>query len=189
MVFLLSYSFSIVASRARIEASGVGKSQAQGGRLLAERAIDETHAPKSKAPRAPCPLRHRQSRGSPSRLALLAGIGDAEATRCWRAPAHGLGTGTASAPHDHGMGRRTRVRTSRRFRNGHRSRRLSDRRQEAISFCHRCCGFGSIRHPLAGVCSGEGMRDAETALGWPARADKLVLTFALDRVADYYRIR
>jgi hypothetical protein len=38
------------------------------------------------------------------------------------------------------------------------------------------------------VCAGEGMRDAETALGWPARAAKLVLTFALDRVADYYRI-
>ncbi|HEX5259791.1 MAG TPA: DUF6456 domain-containing protein [Sphingomicrobium sp.] len=39
------------------------------------------------------------------------------------------------------------------------------------------------------VCAGEGMRDAETALGWPARAGKLVLTFALDRVANYYRIR
>jgi len=39
------------------------------------------------------------------------------------------------------------------------------------------------------VCAGEGMRDAETALGWPARAGKLVLTFALDRVADYYRLR
>ena len=38
------------------------------------------------------------------------------------------------------------------------------------------------------VCAGEGMRDAETALGWPARAGKLVLSFALDRVADYYRI-
>ena len=38
------------------------------------------------------------------------------------------------------------------------------------------------------VCSGEGMREAETALGWPARAGKLVLTFALDRVADYYRV-
>ena len=32
------------------------------------------------------------------------------------------------------------------------------------------------------------MREAETALGWPARAGKLVLRFALDRVADYYRI-
>jgi len=39
------------------------------------------------------------------------------------------------------------------------------------------------------VCAGEGMRDAESALGWPARAGKLVLTFALDRVADFYRIR
>lgn len=39
------------------------------------------------------------------------------------------------------------------------------------------------------VCAGEGMREAEGALGWPARAGKLVLRFALDRVADYYRIR
>lgn len=38
------------------------------------------------------------------------------------------------------------------------------------------------------VCSGEGMRDAETALGWPARAGKLVLTIALDRVGDHYRL-
>lgn len=38
------------------------------------------------------------------------------------------------------------------------------------------------------VCAGEGMRDAETALGWPARAGKVVLTLALDRVATYYRI-
>jgi len=39
------------------------------------------------------------------------------------------------------------------------------------------------------VCAGEGMRQAETALRWPARAGKLVLTFALDRVADYNRVR
>lgn len=39
------------------------------------------------------------------------------------------------------------------------------------------------------VCAGEGMRDAETALGWPARAGKVVLGLALDRVADFYRIR
>ncbi len=38
------------------------------------------------------------------------------------------------------------------------------------------------------VCSGEGMRDAETALGWPARAGKVVLSLALDRIADFYRI-
>lgn len=39
------------------------------------------------------------------------------------------------------------------------------------------------------VCSGEGMRDAESALGWPARAGKVVLSLALDRIADFYRIR
>ena len=39
------------------------------------------------------------------------------------------------------------------------------------------------------ACAGEGMREAETALGWPARAGKLVLSLALDRVGDYYRIR
>jgi len=39
------------------------------------------------------------------------------------------------------------------------------------------------------VCAGEGMREAESALGWPARAGKLVLTIALDRIADYYRVR
>lgn len=39
------------------------------------------------------------------------------------------------------------------------------------------------------VCSGEGMREAETALGWPARAGKLVLSIALDRIAEFYRIR
>jgi hypothetical protein len=39
------------------------------------------------------------------------------------------------------------------------------------------------------VCAGEGMREAESALGWPARAGRLVLTLALDRIADHYRIR
>ena len=34
------------------------------------------------------------------------------------------------------------------------------------------------------VCAGEGMRDAETA-----RAGKLVLSFALDRIAAFYKIR
>jgi Domain of unknown function (DUF6456) len=39
------------------------------------------------------------------------------------------------------------------------------------------------------VCAGEGMRDAERALGWPARAGKVVLNLALDRLADHYRLR
>jgi hypothetical protein len=39
------------------------------------------------------------------------------------------------------------------------------------------------------VCAGEGMREAEQALGWPVRAGRVVLTIALDRLADHYRIR
>jgi len=39
------------------------------------------------------------------------------------------------------------------------------------------------------VCAGEGMRDAEQALGWPARAGRVVLTIALDRLADHYRLK
>jgi hypothetical protein len=39
------------------------------------------------------------------------------------------------------------------------------------------------------VCAGDGMRDAESALGWPARAGRIVLAIALDRLSDFYRLR
>lgn len=39
------------------------------------------------------------------------------------------------------------------------------------------------------VCAGEGMEQAEKALGWPVRAGKLVLGLALDRLADHYRMK
>lgn len=39
------------------------------------------------------------------------------------------------------------------------------------------------------ICAGEGVPTAERALGWPARSGKLVLRIALDRLADYYRLR
>ena len=39
------------------------------------------------------------------------------------------------------------------------------------------------------VCACESLAAAEQALGWPVRAGKLVLGFALDRVADFYRVR
>lgn len=39
------------------------------------------------------------------------------------------------------------------------------------------------------VCACEGLPDAEKDLGWPARSGKLVLKLALDRIADFYRIR
>ncbi len=38
------------------------------------------------------------------------------------------------------------------------------------------------------ICACEGLPAAERALGWPARAGKLVLTLALDRLADHYRL-
>lgn len=39
------------------------------------------------------------------------------------------------------------------------------------------------------VCACEGLPEAEKSLGWPARSGKLVLKIALERVADFYRIR
>lgn len=39
------------------------------------------------------------------------------------------------------------------------------------------------------VCAGESIPGAEEQLGWPRRSGRLVLTLALDRVADYYRIQ
>ncbi|MXO96091.1 hypothetical protein GRI34_06610 [Erythrobacter aquimaris] len=41
---------------------------------------------------------------------------------------------------------------------------------------HVVCNCGSLSH-------------SEKGLGWPARSGKLVLRLALDRVADFYRIR
>lgn len=38
------------------------------------------------------------------------------------------------------------------------------------------------------VCAGETLPAAEKALAWPSRSGKLVLSLALDRVADFYRI-
>ena len=36
------------------------------------------------------------------------------------------------------------------------------------------------------VCAGEGLVEAERAMGWPTRAGKVVLGLALDRIADHY---
>ena len=38
------------------------------------------------------------------------------------------------------------------------------------------------------ICAGEALPASERALGWPARAGRLVLTLALDRIADHYRL-
>ena len=36
------------------------------------------------------------------------------------------------------------------------------------------------------VCAGEGLPSAEKAFGWPARAGRVVLGLALDRIASHY---
>ena len=38
------------------------------------------------------------------------------------------------------------------------------------------------------ICAGEGLPLAERGFGWPARAGRVVLTLALDRLADHYRL-
>lgn len=50
------------------------------------------------------------------------------------------------------------------------------------------CGPGLSDIAWRVVCAGEGLAAAEKAMGWPSRAAKLVLCFALERVAEYYRI-
>lgn len=47
-------------------------------------------------------------------------------------------------------------------------------------------GLGDVLWRVA--CAGEGLDQAERALGWPARAGKVVLGLALDRLADHYRL-
>lgn len=38
------------------------------------------------------------------------------------------------------------------------------------------------------ICAGEGLPAAEKALGWPVRSGRVILTLALDRLADHYRL-
>lgn len=39
------------------------------------------------------------------------------------------------------------------------------------------------------ACAGEGLEVTEKAMGWPVRAGKVVLTLALDRLADHYGMK
>lgn len=45
-------------------------------------------------------------------------------------------------------------------------------------------GLGDIAWRV--VCAGEGLPVAEEGLGWPKRSGRVVLTLALDRLADHY---
>lgn len=61
------------------------------------------------------------------------------------------------------------------------------RRRFDAAIAHAGAGLADILWRV--VCAGEGLAEAERGLGWPARAGKLVLALALDRVAEFYRIR
>ncbi|SMF67568.1 DUF6456 domain-containing protein [Allosphingosinicella indica] len=92
----------------------------------------------------------------------------ASVTMRWDAPPLGR---TPRGSHDHGSATLAQIAAKRRF----------DAAIEAV-------GPGLSDIAWRTVCAGEGMRDAESALGWPARAGKLVLGLALDRLADFYRM-
>lgn len=51
------------------------------------------------------------------------------------------------------------------------------------------CGPGLSDILWRVVCAGEGLPVAERAMGWPARAGRIVLGLALDRLADHYGLR
>ena len=159
------------------------------GLLLEERALDCEVAPKGKAKRgrparsvtvnvAESPLGSLHSRGLVTRRQFDAGERlrtDWERaqlapriTMKWDAAPISSQRGGSSAPPDLSG---SQIDAKRRF-------------HAAIDYAGG--GLGDILWRV--VCSGERMREAETALGWPARSGKLVLTLALDRVADFYRI-
>jgi hypothetical protein len=187
----MSYSFPDVASPPRIAKQEEGLVEHSNGRLISERALRGDLAPKGHERSrhrparsvtvnlAESPLGWLFSRGLVTQRQFDAG----ERLRCdWEraqlapritmawdaAPVSGRRCGSSVSPDLAG----SQMDAKRRF-------------QEAIDSAGS--GLADILWRI--VCSGEGMREAESALGWPARAGKLVLTFALDRVADYYRIR
>ncbi|WP_243375698.1 DUF6456 domain-containing protein [Sandarakinorhabdus cyanobacteriorum] len=51
------------------------------------------------------------------------------------------------------------------------------------------CGPGLADVLWRVVCAGEGLEAAERGLGWPARAGKLLLSLALDRLVSHYGVK
>lgn len=170
------------AGRARIARRGA---PARPTRLLAERALPDDR-PQARTPRRSVtvnlmesPLGWLRARGlidqrqfdAGERLRAdwtMAGLGP-RVTMRWDAAPAARGPRGADAPLDPTL---AGIAAKRRF-------------EGAIEAAGK--GLGDILWRV--VCSGDGLEAAETALGWPKRAGKLVLLMALDRVADYYGIR
>lgn len=63
--------------------------------------------------------------------------------------------------------------------------RAKDRVSAAIDHCGQ--GLGDIL--IRVCCHQEGLTDAEHALNWPRRSGKLILSFGLERLVDFYGLR
>jgi len=66
-------------------------------------------------------------------------------------------------------------------------RQLAARRRVDAAIEHVGSGLSDLLWRL--VCAGESLGETETALGWPPRTGRVVLTIALDRLADHYRLK
>ncbi|HEX2764024.1 MAG TPA: DUF6456 domain-containing protein [Allosphingosinicella sp.] len=161
------------------------------GRLLAERPVPQDGSERRRRPGraraarsvtvnlAESPLGWLRSRGHVSERQYMAGDQlrrdwersglPPRVTMCWDSPPM---DGNARGPLDPAAATEAQLAARRRF--------------EAAT---RVLGPGLRDVAWRVICSGEGMREAESALGWPARAGKLVLGMALDRLADHYRLR
>jgi Domain of unknown function (DUF6456) len=64
--------------------------------------------------------------------------------------------------------------------------RIDAKRRFDAAVAHAGSGLTDILWRV--VCAGETLPLIEEQLGWPRRCARVVLTLALDRVADYYRI-
>ena len=131
----------------------------------------------------------RQPGREPARLAALARACHRAPVPGGRAVALGLGARAARPTGDDALGRGADAARARRQGRSPdlSSSQLDARDRFAAAVDSAGPGLADIVWRI--VCAGEGMRQAESALGWPARAGKLVLGIALDRIADYYRIR
>lgn len=63
---------------------------------------------------------------------------------------------------------------------------LDARRRFDAAMAHVGRGLNDICWRI--ICNGETMGDSERALGWPGRSGRVILSIALDRLADHYRL-
>lgn len=176
---------SVVGGRLRLTSAGEAWKLRRAGarksrRLLVERSLDDvggTQARSVTVNLAESPMSWLMARGMISERQYAAG----DRLRAdWTLAGHGprvtmrwdaSPTGGKGMPHDRLDPTLTQISARQRFDG---------------ALAHAGQGMSDILWRV--VCAGEGLAAAESALGWPKRAGKLVLGLALDRVADFYRV-